>query len=65
MNASPQVADPFAMYDAHGEYLPVQAGSQIIWNKVPYVSWPKGMQIKHAVDGNFYNLFIHIESPCS
>ena len=65
MNASPQVADPFAVYDAHGEYPPVQTGSQIIGYQLPDVARPESMEIKYAIYGNFYNLFIHIESPFS
>ena len=59
MNRAPQVADAFAVNDAHPENAALLALRKVIANKVIDLTRIERVQIQHAVDRQVYRV-VHV-----
>jgi len=60
MNRSLEIADSFAVDNAHLENPPLSALLEVGRHKLLHVAWIKGVQIQHAGDGNLKRLIHHL-----
>src|SRR5437867_3943537 len=56
MDGTPQIADAFAMDNAHLENPTFLAGGQVIGHEVLYLARLKRVQIQHPINGKFDRL---------